>query len=357
MITQELSVMNQNEISVAFNSPQGIQSIIDNIKSQVDEQINGIVWDFTKKKDRDTVASLAYKVGRSKTAIDAEGKKLKEKYTVFTKAIDADRKLAKEELEAEQARIRKPLDDWENAEKERKARLFGRVDLIKGFLSVQDHHTAKDIQEAISILGGMQIDETYQEIEQEAKLAKLETLEALRSLLVKREAYEAEQIELEALRQAEILRQQQERDAQIAREATEKANREAEEKARLEAERVQGEKQEAEQREQRLQAEKAEALQREEYLKQKAIDDAKQAEINQQKAIEAERERIEFERLAKEDAERKEKEKREKDQDHKRAVNQSIIAELSKLGIDEEKSKALILAIYKNQIPNIKITY
>ena len=369
-MTNEIQVLETNSIITAFNTENGIKSIIESIRDQVDEKVNGVVWDFTKKKDRDLVASLAHKVARSKTAIDAEGKKLKEQYTVITNKIDAERKLAREALDAEKDRIRKPLTDWENAEKERVQKHLADIEKIKDFThpSILHEMTAERIAEQIRMLDVLEICPLFEEYEQEAKLAKFETLEKLRNTLKTREIYEAEQAELEALRLAEQARIQQERDAQIAREATEKATREAEEKARLEAERVQREKLEAEQREARLKAEKESALLREEQLKQKAIDDAKQAELraeaqakqaehNKQLAIRAERERIEFERLAKEEAERKAEQARLANVEHIRKINNDVLSVIVQTGITEEQAKAIIKMIAKNEVPHVKINY
>lgn len=355
----ELQEIEQNEITVAFNNPQGIQSIINNIKSQVDEQIDGVIWDFTKEKDRKLVASLAYKVGRSKTAIDAEGKKLKEQYTVFTKAIDADRKLAREQLEAEQERIRKPLDEWEQAEKDRVEKHKADIEKIQDYThpAVIQDMTASRIAEQIRMLDVWEICPLFEEFEQQAKLAKLETLELLRKALVEREKYEAEQAELERLRLADLVRQQQERDAQIAREATEKAQREAEEKARFEAEKAQREKAESEQREARLLAEKEAAVLREEALKQKAIDDAKQAEIDKQQAIEAERMRIEIQLADQADAERKAQEAREADKAHKKTICGEALKGLTDLGVDPELGKEILRAINKGLVPHVSIKF
>lgn len=372
----EIQVIEQNEITVAFNNPQGIQQIIDNIKSQVDEQFNSVVWDFTKEKDRKAVASMAYKVGRSKTAIDAEGKKLKEQYTVFTKAIDADRKSAREQLEAEQERIRKPLDDWEDAEKERVAKHGNAIKEITDLLLPENILVDSDvIASNIRWLEKVPMGTMFEEFEDRIKLAKLETLETLRIAFDNKLKLEAEQAELEALRQAETLRQQQERDAQISREATEKAEREAEQKARIERERVQKEKDEAEQREAKLKHEAEQALIRESQLKEQAEQQAKQAEIdkalsieraeqaakqaehNKQLAIQAERDRIEREVKAKAEAELKEQQAREANKAHKKAVCNSILVELEKLNIDKATGQNLIKAIYNNQIPNISIKF
>ena len=365
----EIQVIEQNEITVAFNNPQGIQQIIDNIKSQVDEQFNSVVWDFTKEKDRKAVASMAYKVGRSKTAIDAEGKKLKEQYTVFTKAIDADRKSAREQLEAEQERIRKPLDDWENAEKERVAKHENAIKEITDLLLPENILVDSDvIASNIRWLEKVPMGTMFEEFEDRIKLAKLETLETLRIAFDNKLKLEAEQAELEALRQAETLRQQQERDAQISREATEKAEREAEEKARIERERVEKEKKdafekaehekrEAIEREENLKREAEQALIREAQLKEQAEQQAKQAEIDKQQAIDAERKRIEQQQKDQAEAELKEQQAREANKAHKKAVCDSILVELAKLNIDESTGQNLIKAIYKNQIPNISIKF
>lgn len=368
-MTNEIQVLDQNEIALAFNNDQGIQAIIDSIKLQVNEKFEGVVWDFSKKKDRDTVASLAYKVGRSKTAIDAEGKKLKEQYTVFTKKIDAERKLAREQLEAEQARIRKPLDDWEQAEKDRVAKNEAAIRAVR---SLYDENTAN--QEAHVIKGyifdleKLEIDTSFEEFEQEAKLAKFETLEKLRTALAAREKYEAEQAELERLRKEQLKREQRERDEHIAKEAADKARIEAEAKALAEQRRVEREKKEAQEkaereqreaadREARLQAEKEAALLREEQLKQQAIEREKQAEIDRKNAVEQERLRIEREQAAKEEADRKAEEARLANVEHMRSINNEILNKLCEIGLDEEQSKSVITAIAKNQIPNVTIKY
>lgn len=352
----ELQVLEQNEISVAYSTDHGIKSIVDNIRAQVDEKITGMVWDFTKDKDRKLVASLASKVARSKTAIDAEGKKLKEQYTVITSKIDAERKYARDMLDIERDRIRQPLTDWEDAEKERKAKHEGRILGIKILVETCSEAGSRFIKDHIDLLMLVETN-VFEDYEQEAKIAKLETLEALRSLLANREKYEAEQAELERLRIAEQAHTQAERDARIAREATEKANREAGEKARFEAEKAQRDKAESEQREARLLAEKEAFILREQALKQKAVDDAKQAEINQQQAVEAERLRFEKQQIAKAEAEQRTQELRAADIEHKRGINQAILKELSKLGIDNETGQNLIAAIYKQEIPNITIRY
>ena len=373
-MTTELQTLEQNSnvIVEAFKIEGGAQSLFDRIA----EQARSVVPDLSTDKGRKAIASLARKVASSKTAFDSHGKELKEQYTVITSKIDADRKLFRDQCDALRDEIRKPLTDWENAEKERVAKHENAIKEIKDFLLPENIDVdAEVLASNIRYLEKVPMGTMFEEYEDQIKLAKLETLEALRAALANREKYEEEQAELERLRQAEQVRQQQERDAQIAREAAEKATREAEEKARFEAERVQREKAESEQREAKLKHEAEQALIREQRLKEQAeqqarqsqIDKAlaieraeqaaKQAEHNKQLAIQAERERIEREVKEKEEAERKEQERREADKAHKKQVCDAILAELAKINIDEKTGQDLIKAIYSNQIPNIKITF
>lgn len=352
----ELQVLEQNVIVSAFNNANGIQAIVDQIKAQV----SSIVPDVTTVKGRKEIASLAYKVAQSKSAIDAEGKKLKEQYTVVTNKIDADRKFARDELDAERDRIRQPLTDWENAEKDRVAKHESAIRAIK---SLYDENTAFQelhvIRGSIFDLENFNIDESFEEYEEQAKLAKFETLEKLRTALVACEKAEAERAELERLRQADIERQQKERDEKIAREAADKARVEAEAKALADHKRAEQEKLEAEQREARLKLEKEQAELREQQLKQQAVEREKQAEIDRQKAVEAERLRIEQEAEAKADAERKAEEQRKANVEHMRTINREAFTAIEglSLGIPEAQIKELITAIAKNQIPHISIKY
>ena len=348
----EIQVLEQNPNAIveAYKTEGGAQSLFDRIA----EQARSVVPDLSTDKGRKAIASMARKVASSKTAFDAHGKELKEQYTVITSKIDADRKLFRDQCDALRDEIRKPLTDWENADKQRiidiEVRINGLKQQFGSSLSV-------DIQNDIDRIQAIEIDDSFMEFQDKAKLQKYETIELLSKLLAEAKESEAKQAELEALRIAEQERLQREHEERIAREATEKAQREAEEKARLEAERVQREKVESEQREARLKAEKEAALLREEQLKQQAIEREKQAEIDRQNAIEAERKRIEQEAQAKAEADRKAQEAREADKAHKKKVCDSILVELAKLNIDEQTGKDLIKAIYNNQIPNITIKF
>lgn len=302
------------------------------------------------KKERDALKSYAYNLARTKTTVDNYGKELVSGIKAQAAVIDADRKFWRDNMDLLQEEIRKPLTDFENAEKARIKRLEDEVAVIKMPANLCGEWDAASIKDAIKTLENKVIDSSFEEFEQEAKLAKFETLEKLRTALAAREKYEAEQAELERLRKAEQERLQRERDERIAKEAADKARIEAEAKALAEQRRVEREKQEAEEKAER---EQREAAEREARL----IAEKEEAELRAQQAALIERQRIERLQAAKEAAERKAEEARLANVEHMRSINQEILNKLCEIGLDEGQAKAVITAIARNQIPNVSIKY
>ena len=332
----ELQILEQNAIAQAYAKRGGTDELFDRIA----QEARSFVPDVTTKKGRDAIGSLAMKISKSKTLIEKYGKELVAEQKAQIKLIDDDRISVVKKFDALRDEILAPRDAWEKAEEDRVAKHTGAIRAIR---SLYDENTAN--QEAHVIKGyifdleKLEVDSSFEEFEQEAKLAKFETLEKLRTTLVAREKYEAEQAELERLRQAEQARLQREHEERIAREAAEKATREAEEKARLEAERVQREKAESEQREARLKAEK------------------EAAELRAQQAAENERKRIEAEQVAKAEAERKAAEAREADVAHKKQICSEALKGLTDLGVSADQGKAILNAINKGLVPHVSIKF
>lgn len=333
----ELQVIEQNVIVKAFAERGGTDALFERIA----QEARSFVPDVTTKKGRDAIGSLAMKISKSKTLIEKYGKELVAEQKAQIKLIDDDRISVVKKFDELRNEILAPRDAWEQAEKDRVAKHEQFIAAIRGYVQDCAEYTASMYQGAINRLESVVIDSSLDEYEQEAKIAKFETLETLRTALAAREKYEAEQAELERLRQAEQERLQREHEDRIAREAAEKATREAEEKARFEAERVQREKLEAEQREARLKAEK------------------EAAELRAQHAAKLERERIEAELAAKAEAERQAEESRLANVEHMRSINQAAAKAMIDLcvGLEDYQIKAIITAIAKQQIPNISIKY
>lgn len=331
----EIVAIEQPEIIEAFKVEGGTRALFE----RVSENARSVVFDIGVKKDRESLKSFAYSLARIKTTVDNHGKELVSGIKQQAAVIDADRKFWRDNMELLQEEIRKPLTDFEQAEAQRKLNHEHAIDLIKCKFFDYENADAASLKIEIEKLEAKVIDSSYEEYEEQAKLAKFETLEVLRKALGVREKFESEQAELERLRQAEQVRIQQERDAQIAREAAEKATREAEEKARFEAERVQREKRESEQREARLKAEK------------------EAAELRAQQAAENERKRIEAEQFAQAEAARKAEEARLANVEHRKQICSEALKGLTDLGLSVDQGKAVLNAINKGLVPHVSIKF
>lgn len=350
----ELQVLEQNVIVAAFAKRGGT----DELYERIAQEVRSHVPDVSTKKGRDAIGSLALKISKSKTLIEKCGKELVAEQKAQIKVIDDDRISIVKKFDLLRDEVLAPRDAWEQAEKDRVAKHQAVIRAIhslhgENILNKESH----EIKGYIFDLENTEIDSSFEEFEQEAKIAKLETLEKLRTALTAREKYEAEQAELERLRQAEIERQQKERDEAIARQAAENARIEAEKKAQAEREQAEKLARESAEREARLKAEHEAAILREEKLKQQAIEQAKQAETQKQQAIEAERLRIEAEQAAKIKADQEAEAARLANKEHMRSINREILNKFCEIGLDEGQAKAVITAIANNQVPHVSVKY
>ncbi|MFX7355236.1 hypothetical protein ABTI68_18925, partial [Acinetobacter baumannii] len=184
----ELQVLEQNVIVAAFAKRGGT----DELYERIAQEVYSHVPDVSTKKGRDAIGSLALKISKSKTLIEKCGKELVAEQKAQIKVIDDDRISIVKKLDLLRNEVLAPRDAWEQAEKDRVAKHTGAIRAIR---SLYDENTVN--QEAHVIKGyvfdieKLEIDSTFEEFEQEAKLAKLETLEKLRTALTTREKYEA----------------------------------------------------------------------------------------------------------------------------------------------------------------------
>ncbi|AVE56070.1 hypothetical protein APD02_16220 [Acinetobacter baumannii] len=343
----ELQVLEQNVIVAAFAKRGGT----DELYERIAQEVRSHVPDVSTKKGRDAIGSLALKISKSKTLIEKCGRELVAEQKAQIKVIDDDRISIVKKFDSLRDEILAPRDAWEQAEKDRVAKHEESI------LSINFYKTAviadKDsvwLKGVIRNVEEIVIDSSFEEFEEQAKIAKYETLEFLRTTLAAREKYEAEQAELERLRKSEQERLQREHEERIAHEAAERVRLEAERKAKEEAERVEREKQEAIAKAER---EKAEAEQREARLKA----EKEAAELRAQHAAEAERKRIEAEQAAKLEAERQADEARQANQAHRKKICNEALKGLLALGIDEAKSKEILQAINKGLVPHVSIKF
>ena len=360
----ELVIMRQPLQAVAVFAPGGVDDILTKLKNEV----RSIPTDISTPQGRAAVKSLAYKVARSKTALDEMGKNLVEEWKAKANAVDADRRRIRNELDALKDEVRADLTAWEMAEQ---ARIDGHENAIKEIAALPVFETPEP---AIDLIAGRletakSHSRDWQEFAGRAAQAKGLAVASLEKLLATRTAQEAERAELARLKAEAEERARKEREETIAREAAERAKREAEETAAREARAV-AEREAAKITTAKAEQERAEQAARDAEAKaiaaenariaaaaaaeQARIDAAAKAERDKQAAIEAERKRQE--QVA--EAERIAAEKREANTLHVAAVNREIVAALvAHAEIGEDVAKAVVIAIAKLKIPHLKISY
>ena len=315
-MTQEIAVIDNTAIAQAFATPSGIDVLIQRIKSEASAEVP----DLTTKKGRDRIASLAYKVSKTKTLVDDFGKELVAEEKKRLALIDADRKKWRDECDKLRDEIRKPLTDWEQTEADRIQRHKYAIQQLRELAALSMGADSASISGLIAQAEAVTLGDHWQEFAADAGKAKDETLSILRLDLQRRQQYEAEQAELARLR-AEAARREQEDADRLAAEAKAEAERLA---AERESQRIREAADRA-----RREAEAAEQAKRDAEAR------AQQAELDRQRAeLKAAQDALaEQQRKAAEDAQR------EADAKAKRDAEKAAKAAMEKLKAEAEASR------------------
>lgn len=205
-----------------------------------------VLPDASTAKGRDEIRTFAFKLTKTRTGIEDVGKKLAEKAKAVGKIIDANRKEARETIEALEERVRKPLTDWETAEKERKDRHIVAIEEIRGlgaFVHGKSVAELKDQRDQIDRLAMVDMEEFADEYE----LALGAARGTLDKAIIAAEQAQAEQAELAQLRAEKEERDRVERE-RIEAEAAQRREEEAKRREAEAEERRQREIKDAEER-------------------------------------------------------------------------------------------------------------
>jgi len=326
--------------------------------SQVKEAVDKHVPDLTTRTGRESIASMAYKVSRTKTALIAQGKKLTEDWRDQTKKVNAACNAIEERLDTLRDEVRKPLTDWEAAEKERIEGHERAVNSLLAYVTMSADHPSDEFKDMRDAVEALVVDASWDEFQDRGALAKTDALAALDRLTAIAEKRESDAAELEQLRAA-----QAERDRQDAE------RRAAEEAADAESARIERERQAEEKRKADLAAAAAEAAARAEREAAQRVADAERAakeakeradrEIaaakeDAERKAEAERKRI----AAAQEAEAAEQRRRDADREHRKSVNQSVVAELIECaGITSEQAQKIVVHMVGGLVPNVTLKY
>lgn len=326
--------------------------------------------DLETEKGRKAIASMAYKVARTKTAIDDAGKKLNEDARARINAVDESRREIRAQLDALKDEVRKPLTDWEAAEEARQKQVDEVMAWLRDAAKVEFDETSADIRaRMVTIKATAFPADIFRGFAVQGEALKATALSSLETVADRMDQEEAQRAELEKLRAEAAEREERDR---IEREAAEaKARQEAEAKAaaeakaRAEAEQKAREDAAAKQAEERAKAEAERIAKEEREATERAHAEALAAERNRaeeaERAAQAERDRTEeAERAAQAERDRiaREQAAREADRAHRGKVMGAAKEAIMEAGpVDEATAKAIVLAIAAGNVPNISINF
>lgn len=335
---------------------------LDPLLKRITEQVKSIVPDVSSAKGRKEIASLAYKVAQSKTALDNAGKDLVAGWKEQAKVVDNERKKMRDYLDKLKDEVREPLTRWEQAEQDRIDGIKQRISTIQLAANSSNQegnlYDSAYLAERLAEVKAIAINDSFAEFATVAAKEKDMTVTTLENLIVKRKQEEADKAELERLRREAEEKAEEERREQLRCEGEERARKEAEEKAKAEQERAAkeaAEKEAAERRERdRIEQEKQAAIEAKLAAERRAKEAEENAKREAEEAVKREQERI----ARQQEEERKAQAAREADKKHRATINNAIKdALVSGAGIDCEQAKAVVAAIATGKIPYTKISY
>lgn len=376
----DLVVIEKSNAMSVFTTKEQLDPIIE----AIEKEARSLVPDVTTKKGRDAIASMAHKVARSKTYIDNAGKDLVAELKALPKQIDESRRLVRERLDALKDEVRRPLNEWEQAEDERKQALQQRLSDLRALADVIDdagnYLPSTDIQYRLGEAKAVTLGDTWQEFATEAGVAKDATVQKLEAAVIVAKQHEDQAAELERLRKDAEEKARRDHEEKLKREAAETARREAEMKAQVERE--EAARREAELRAKAEQAERdriaaqeraeREAKEAQERTAKLAQEAREQAEREKQEAIAAEQRKAQEEadkvrreaeakeaaRLAEERRIADEKAKREADVKHRKVVGTEIVNALTaNTSISRDQAIEVLKALMDGLVPRTQINY
>lgn len=350
-VTTEVTVL--PSLPAAYTA-ESLEDLFAKVKAEVEAHVP----DIETVEGRKHIKSLAAKISSSKTAIDKPMRDYLREIKALPKVVEKNARESVERFDALRDATLKPLSD---AQAHQDA-IISRMDEIVRLCS-QDGLQSDTVRSMWDEVNAVEIETTFwPELIKKAKASYDGAVAAVDSTLARIIREENQAAELERLRKESEENAQRERDRQISEEAA----RKAQEEERMRAEqRILDERNKAEQgRLAKLKAEqdKAEAEKR---LAEQQEQAKRDAELAEQQA--KERERIAAENAKKQAEEqqalalqrhKEEEEKRAADKAHRVAVNRAALADLiAQTSLTEEQAKAVITAVAKGLVANMKVIY
>lgn len=353
---------------------------IDPIIARIEADVRGQVADLTTDKGRKAIASLAYKVSKSKTALDEAGKTLTDAQRKEIASVDAARKKIRDRLDALRDEVRKPLTDWEAVEDARKARITETLSDLRNH-GITGTETPDAIRNAAECIKAIVIGADFGDAFAIATAAKEATLETLRGLYAAAQQRERDAAELAKLRAdaearqiADEMRAAQEAEAKWKADEAARvdAQRLADEKAAAEAKRIADERAEQARADaeksavalaSKIEADKLAAAEAARAEAERMAEERRQEEAHrhahelaeakqrEDRAAQAERDHIAAQAKAADDA----RARREADQAHRAKITSDIVAALQAMA-GHATPDAIAAALIDGKIPHCKVS-
>lgn len=221
-----------------FTKEGGVDPILEAITKEVKKHEP----DISTPAGRKEIISLATKVAKTKVILDDLGAGLVEDMKKQVKVVDASRKKIRDFLDSLKEETRKPVTDWENAEKDRVAKHEKNI----AFLVEMRSPVAQGMRLGIAtlkanlhILKTTRIGDEWQEFKARAEKELNTSIESLGITIEEDERREAEQAELKKLREEKEIQEKADREKRISDQAAERerlriqSEKDLEEKDRL----------------------------------------------------------------------------------------------------------------------------
>jgi len=291
----------------------------------IEAEVRSFIPDLKTDKSRKEIASLSAKVSKSKVLLDGLGKNLVAAEKEKLKLVDSERKMIRDRLDALRDEARKPLTEWENAEKAK----------------IESERVAKEMLEAYE-QALVEDDLINRQKEIERKEEEYRQHEADKLAKEEAERVKAERIELDKEIAAKAVEDEKKKADELwAKEKAEAEQKIIDAKAAVELERLK-----AKEAAEKAETDKLEAIK---AAEQKAADNAKAVERERQAA--ADKEKAEVAAVAAAAS------KKAANKKHQATINNGILSKLEAIGVDNETAKKLITAIVKKEIANLSINY
>jgi len=342
-------------LPVAY-SAESLEDLFNKVKAEVEAHVP----DLETVEGRKHIKSLAAKISSSKTAIDKPMRDYLREIKALPKVVEKNARESVERFDALRDATLKPLAEAQAAQDAIIERMdeIVRMCAMDGLQSDTVRLWADEARAA-----SVSVETTFwPELIKKARASVDGAVAATSTTITRLVAAEEQAAELERLRKEAEENAQRERDRQIAEAAALKAQEDERQRAE---QRILDERNKAEQdRLAKLKAEQDKAA-TEQALKDAQEKAKRDAELAEQQA--KERERIASENAKKYAEEQQaleaqrlkdEEQRRADDKAHRVAINRAALADLiAQAGLSEDQARAVITAVAKGLVANIKIHY